>query len=87
MKSNILISTLIMILFLVGCNPKEEKKTNIPDMKFNIPQTDLTPPDLVVFEAANSIYGEWVYIDTDHYSKLLINRDGTFRHFNEKKIY
>jgi hypothetical protein len=62
-----------------------ESKT-LPDIKIIVPPHDQSPPDLVGYNAATSIYGEWFNINPDNSAKLIFNLDGTFQYIVENGL-
>lgn len=86
MKPQFLLKVFTLLILLQGCKSKEESPGRIPDLKFTIPQPDQSPPDLVVYTGAISIYGEWFNINPDIFIKLIINKDGTFQYINKSGL-
>jgi hypothetical protein len=81
LKNVILIVAAIFLLF--RCKSKEEKEEAVvPDLKLDIPPSDLSVRDVAYHNPANNIYGEWQYLtDNIFYSvELQINKDGTFQY-------
>lgn len=85
MNGKLLILVFVSLQFNTGCKPKEAEATAVPRITFTIPQPDLSPRDLVVFEVPSSIYGKWMYqSDNIFYSaSLKFNRDSSFEYINQ----